>query len=110
MQDTPLEFTDEEKLRLDAWYEAGKPGAPHVWLGISADEYTAKRAAARASVERFLDSPTGSMMLNIIWAHRNAETFRLEDDGGPPLPDDFKCTPDVRGWHLRADYAARRLS
>ena len=110
MQNTPSpEFTDHEKHRLDTWYEAGKPGTPHEWLGIVSDEYAAKRAASRASVERFLDSPTGSMILNMFRVIRNAESFRWEDDGGPSLPDGYRVTPDCRGMHLRSDYVARRV-
>jgi hypothetical protein len=109
MQDTTLEFTDEEKHRLDTWYEAGKPGTPHEWLGMAEADYAAKRAAQRASIERFLDSPQIQLYFAIAHASRIADTTRWEDDGGPPLPDGFKQTREFRNAHLRPDYVARRL-
>lgn len=85
---TDAVFTDDESTRLDAWYEADKPGTPWDWIGITEDAYNAKRATARARVEAFLKMPAVEAWLSRIDADWRAEQARWVDDGGAVAPDD----------------------
>lgn len=75
-------------------------------LGIPKAEYVAKREAAKERARAFVAQPRVRSYLDRSFARRHEAEFRLDDDGCPPLPDDFKPTYGGSGEHLRSNYAA----
>ena len=107
---TPQRFTEEQDARLLQWFELGCPGQPHDWLGMSKAEYDDVRAWLQEWARQRVASPTARRLFAISHARRVADFLRWEDDGGPPLPDEFVETREFRNAHLRNNYVSTRLT
>ena len=99
-----LRFSEEQEARLKKWFDAGKPGEPHDWLGISKAEYEAIRESLRAWAHEVVASPWVSRMLARSFALRIEAQTRWEDDGGPSLPEWFLPTTGAMGQHRHPRY------